>query len=86
MRASRREGGLGWSINCGPFPPLTSIPPQFRGMLRCAWSAEAAGDRQGGRLACGGAMGQRPGRTANMYPMLVTCATSQEPMGSLKVP
>ena len=31
-------------------------------------------------------MGQRPGRTRNMYAMLVTCATSQEPMGSLKSP
>ena len=55
-------------------------------MLRRAWGVEAAGCTQGGRLACGGAMGQRPGRTANMYLMLVTCATSQEPMGSLKVP
>ena len=55
-------------------------------MLRRAWGAEAAGCRQGGRLACGGAMGQRPGRTVNMYPMSVTCPTSQEPMGSLKVP
>ena len=46
-------------------------------MLRRAWSAEAAGCRQGRRLACGGATGQRPGRTVNMLYMLVTCATSQ---------
>ena len=39
--------------------------------------AEAAGCRLGGRLACGGAMGQRAGRTMNMPPMFVTCATSQ---------
>ena len=36
------------------------------------------GCRQGGRLACGGAMGQRPRRTAwNMLCMSVTCPTSQ---------
>ena len=34
-----------------------------RVVLRRAWGAEAVGCRQGGRLACGGAMGQRPGRT-----------------------
>ena len=39
--------------------------------------AEAAGCRQGGRLVCGGALGQRRGRTLNMLRMLVTCATSQ---------
>ena len=48
-----------------------------RGMLRRAWGAAAAGCRQGGRLACGGAMGQRPWRTKNMFLMSVTCATSQ---------
>ena len=37
----------------------------------------AAGCRQGGRLACAGAMGQQPGRTLNMFVMCVTCATSQ---------
>ena len=31
-----------------------------------AWGAAGAGCRQGGRLVCGGAMGQRPGRTTNM--------------------
>ena len=46
-------------------------------MLLRAWDAAAACCRQGGRLACGGAMGQRPGRTRNMLPMSVTCATSQ---------
>ena len=46
-------------------------------MLRRAWGAEAAGCRQGGRLVCGGALGQRRGRTPNMKYMLVTCATSQ---------
>ena len=46
-------------------------------MLRCAWGAEAARCRQGGRLVCGGAMGQRPARTPNMRYMLVTRATSQ---------
>ena len=46
-------------------------------MLSRAWGAETAGCRQGGRLACGGAMGRRPGRTVNMRCMLVTCATSQ---------
>ena len=48
-----------------------------RGMLTRAWNAEAAGCRQGGRLACGGKMGQRPGRTLNMPYMFVTCKTSQ---------
>ena len=46
-------------------------------MLRRAWGEEAAGCRQGGRLVCGGALGQRRGRTLNMLRMLVTCATSQ---------
>ena len=46
--------------------------------------AEAAGCRQGKKLAFGGAMGQRPGLTLNMRSMLVTCATSQEPMAPLK--
>ena len=46
-------------------------------MLRRAWGAEAAGCRQGGRLVCGGAMGQRPGRTVNISFMLVTCETFQ---------
>ena len=44
---------------------------------RREWGAAAAGSRQGGRLECGGAMGQRPGRTQNIASMLVTCATSQ---------
>jgi len=34
-----------------------------RGMLRRACGVEAAGCRQGGRLVCDGAMGQRSGRT-----------------------
>ena len=34
-----------------------------REMLRRALGVAAAGCRQGGRLACGGAMGQRLGRT-----------------------
>ena len=50
---------------------------EARSALRRAWGGEAAGGRQGGRLACGGAMGQRPGRTANIQYMFVTCATSQ---------
>ena len=54
-------------------------------MLRRAWGAEAAGCRQGGRFVCGGAIGQRPRRTENIHSMFVTCATSQEPMGPLKV-
>ena len=33
---------------------------------------------------CVGAIGQRRGRTWNMDSMLVTCATSQEPMAPLK--
>ena len=33
-----------------------------RGLLRGAWGAEAAGCTPGGRLACGGAMGQQPAR------------------------
>ena len=39
--------------------------------------AEAAGCRQGTRLAFGGAMRQLPGRTENMPPMSLTRATSQ---------
>ena len=46
-------------------------------MLTRLLGAEVAGCRQGARLACGGAMGQRTGRTVNMRYMLVTCATSQ---------
>ena len=34
-----------------------------RGVLRRAWCTAAAGCRQGEKLVCGGAMGQRPGRT-----------------------
>ena len=48
-----------------------------RKMLRRALGAAEAGCRQGGRLVCGGAMGQRSGRTRNMLCMFVTCATSQ---------
>ena len=44
-------------------------------MLRRAWGAEAAGCTHGGKRVCGGAMGQRPGLTENMSPMLVTFAT-----------
>ena len=64
---------------------LPGVESESRGMLRRAWGAEAAGCTQGGRLVCGRAMEQRAGRTLNMYAMFVTCATSQEPMGSLKV-
>ena len=57
-----------------------SLPGVERGEARDAPArmvAEAAGCRQGGRLVCGGAMGQRPGLTMNINHMVVTCATFQ---------
>ena len=56
----------------------TSCPVWRGGGEECSGArAEPVGCGQGGRLVCGGTMGQRPGRTQNMYPMFVTRATSQ---------